>query len=256
MLQRIQKVIPLLSLRFRYPGVIYYGAPSFFKAMGFDCRPLVNGHFSQHGQDELVFSAFFKALRESKYPDLFVDIGCNHPTVHSNSHFFESAHGFKVIAVDALAEIHALWRSTRPAADFVECAVGSSEGELSFDVVEGSDIDSMFSSVTGASQKKVATAVRTRTVKVRRIADILAERGVERAAILSMDIEGYELQALQGIDFSRFSAGVFIVENNGNMGMGDNEIRDLMIRNGYKYHARIWNLDDIFVHPDLLPPTR
>lgn len=250
--KKIRKFALLFQLKLKYPDVVHFGAPSFVKFFGISCRTLRKGFFSQLGQDELVFTEFFKSLDSDVFPKLFVDIGCNHPMVHSNSYFFEKNQGYTVLAIDALHEVHDLWRAHRPGAEFVECAVGAINGELNFDVVEGGNIDSMFSSVSGVSLKNASHAVTTRTVQVRRISDILAERGIQRAGILSMDIEGYELQALQGIDFRQFSAYVFIIENNSHQGLGSNQIRDLMISRGYIYFARIWNLDDIFIHPDLL----
>ena len=252
MINKFRKLALLFQLKFKFPAVVYFGAPLIVTLAGIPRRISRNGFYSQRGQDELVFTEFFKALNSSGFPKFFVDIGCNHPTLHSNSFFFEMNLGYKVLAVDALTEVHALWRLRRPASDFVECAVGACAGELSFDVVGGGNLASMFSSVSGSSQKGAAHPVSTRKVMVRRIADILAERGIQRAGILSMDIEGYELPALKGIDFSRFMAYVFIIENNSNQGLGCNQIRDLMIDNGYIYYARIWNLDDIFIHPELL----
>jgi FkbM family methyltransferase len=186
------------------------------------------------------------------FPKVFLDIGCNHPLTHNNSHFFQVHQGYRVVAVDALREAGELWREHRAAADFVECAEGAVNGEVSFQVVEGSDFDSMFSAVTGASHHQVAANCVTRTVEVRRISDILAERNIRCAGIVSIDIEGYELQALQGIDFDNFFAYVFIIENNSDQGAGSNLVRDLMISKGYRYFARIWSFDDIFIHPDLL----
>jgi FkbM family methyltransferase len=252
MIKKFQKVAFLFQLRIKYPDVVYFGAPSVVKFFGMLNRTLRKGFYSQSGQDELVFTQFFKALNSSVFPKLFVDIGCNHPTLHSNSYFFEVNQGYKVLAVDALKEVHEWWRSQRPAAEFIECAVGARNGELRFDVVSGGENGSMFSSVSGSSQKGAEHSVTTRTVNVRRIADIFEERGIQRAGILSMDIEGYELPALQGINFTQFMAYVFIIENNSHQGLGCNQIRDLMISNGYIYYARIWNLDDIFIHPVLL----
>lgn len=252
MIQKFRKIGPLFQLKLKYPDVVYFGAPPVVKFFGIPCRTVRKGFYSQLGQDELVFTEFFKALNSGIFPKLFIDIGCNHPMLHSNSYFFEVNQEYKVLAVDALKEVHEWWQAHRPAADFVECAVGATDGELSFDVVGGGNIESMFSSVSGSSQKGAAHPVTIRTVKVRRIADIFEERGIQRAGILSMDIEGYELPALQGIDFSQFMAYVFIIENNSHQGLGCNQIRDLMISNGYIYYARIWNLDDIFIHPELL----
>ncbi len=252
MINKFRKLVLLFQLKLKYPEVVYFGAPRVVMLFGIPRRILRHGFYSQRGQDELVFTEFFRALNTRDFPKFFVDIGCNHPILHSNSFFFEMNQGYKVLAVDALAEVHALWRLRRPASDFAECAVGASAGEVSFDVVGGGNLESMFSSVSGSSQKGAAHPVSTRKVRVRRIADILAERGIQSAGILSMDIEGYELPALKGIDFSRFMAYVFIIENNSHEGLGCNHIRDLMIGNGYIYYARIWNLDDIFIHPELL----
>lgn len=252
MINKFRKIAHLFQLRLKYPDIIYFGAPPVVRYFGISSRTLRKGFYSQLGQDELVFTEFFRGLNSGIFPKLFVDIGCNHPILHNNSYFFETNQGYKVLAVDALTEVQECWRSQRPSADFVECAVGANDGKLSFDVVGGGNVESMFSSISGSSQKGARHTVTTRTVKVRRIAEILEERGIKRAGILSMDIEGYELPALQGINFNQFMSYVFIIENNSYQGLGCNQIRDLMISNGYIYYARIWNLDDIFIHPELL----
>jgi FkbM family methyltransferase len=219
---------------------------------GFDCRPGRKGFFSQRGQDEIIFTEFFAQLNSVEFPKVFLDVGCNHPVIYSNSYFFETNQSFRVIAVDALAEVRERWTTLRPAAEFIECAVGACDGETGFDVVEGSNIDSMHSSVTGASEKKRGQKVSHRNVKVRRLKDILAERTIREIGIVSIDVEGYEYEALLGMDFRALRAWILIVENNGNDGVGSDRIRDLLINNGYCYYARIWNLDDIFVHSDVL----
>ncbi|GEM_PF-2657981 len=251
MLKKLKKCARLVQLKLKYPKLVYFGAPLFINCFGISSKAIKKGFFSQLGQDELVFTEFFKLIDSDSFPKVFIDIGCNQPMLHSNSYFFEKYHGYKVLAIDALQEIHELWRINRPNAEFIECAVGASNDELSFDVVGGGEIGSMFSSVSGSSKKSTFHPIKTRVVKVRPIAEILAERCIDRAGILSMDIEGYELPALQGIDFEKFFAYIFIIENNGFEGLGNNQIRDMMISNGYIYFARIWNLDDIFIHPDI-----
>lgn len=251
MTNKIAKLVKFLGNKAAYPDVVYYGAPDSLRLLGVKCRSLTGGFFSQVGQDGLIFTEFFKYINSKGFPRLFIDVGCNDPVVHSNSYFFESNQNFKVLAIDALPEIKTAWTRHRPAADFVNCAVGLAEGELSFDIVKGDNVDSMYSSVSGMSTKSGTKEIESRTVKVRRLADILAERRIDSAGIVSMDIEGYELPALQGMDFTRFKAYIFIVENNGNDCLGNNAVRDLMISMGYVYFANIWRFDDIFVHPDL-----
>jgi FkbM family methyltransferase len=252
MLRRLKKLIGLAKANARFPGVQQVGAPPVTAFLGMERQTKPRGFYSQEGQDAYVFTEFFRCLESGAFPKIFLDVGCNHPVVHSNSYFFERNQGYEVIAIDALHEVGKLWAERRPKAQFFECAVGAQNGETSFDVVEGGGIESMFSSVSGASDKSAAAPVTKRTVKVRRLADIVSEIGLKRAGIVSMDIEGYEYQALQGLDLQSFSAAVFIIENNAHHGLGRDDIRDLMKDRGYVYAARIWNMDDIFVHRDAL----
>ena len=249
MFKKLIKLVDLLRLKILYPDVVYYSSPGWTKLIGFLARPGKTGFFSQQGQDELIFTDFFRQISSISFPKIFIDIGCNHPILHSNSYFFESNQNFKVIAGGALSETASLWKEKRPNADLIISAVGDHDGYLSFDVVVGGHLDSMFSSVTGASPKATNLPVTKRSVVVRTIESILEDRQIECAGILSIDIEGYELQALSGINFSKFMAYIVIIENNSCAGLGSDHIRRLMLSNGYRYYARVWNLDDIFVHP-------
>jgi len=234
-----------------YPGVQQIGGPNYLRLLGFDVRAPIGGHFSQFGQDRFVAAEILPAIDAEGFGRLFVDVGCNEPIVHSNSYYFEQTLGFEVLAIDALSEIKQLWEEKRPKSEVLITAVGEVSGEVSFDVVSGEEQNSMFSSVSGSSSKAPISARRTRTVGVRTLAEIFSERNISRVAILSMDIEGYELPALKGLNFAAAQVGALIIENNGNAGMGSDQLRELLLVHGYVYWARIWNFDDIFVHPSV-----
>jgi len=208
-------------------------------------------HYSKFGQDRIVADDLLFALNAEGFNRLFFDVGCTDPIIHSNSYYFESIFGFRVLALDALKEIKELWQKQRPNAHVIVTAVGEKEGHLSFDVVSGPEQSSMFSSVSGASNKASADFFNSRTVNVRTLADIFSENEIDRVAILSMDIEGYEIPALNGLDFRKTQIGVLIIENNGEAGLGSDQLRTLMLSHGYVYCARVWNLDDIFIHPSV-----
>jgi FkbM family methyltransferase len=252
MFKKILKLKRLIDYKTKYPKVRHIGAPFYLRCLGFSNQTINKGFYSQSGQDLYIFTEFFKYLQSPDFPRIFVDVGCNHPTVHSNSFFFESTLGYRVIAIDALAEVSSLWSQIRPNAQFLQCAVGNKPGDVDFEVVRGPINESMFSSVSGYSSKKCLQNKFTRVVNVRRLDDIFISLDIQRAGIVSMDIEGYELQALEGIDFTSFSASIFVIENNGKNGLGDDHIRTKMKENGYVYYARFWNLDDIFVRPECI----
>lgn len=139
-----------------------------------------------------VFTEFLKCLQADNFPKIFLNVGCNHPVIHSNSYFFERNQGYRVIAIDALHEAGRLWAQHRPSAQLVQSSVGPQSGETSFDVVERGDIESMFSFASRVSEKSASTIVTKWTVKVRRLADIVSALDLTRAGIVSMGTAGNE----------------------------------------------------------------
>ncbi len=67
---------------------------------------------------------------------------------------------------------------------------------------------------------------------------------------MSIDVEGHELNVLEGIDFDYTKINVLTIENNpkGYKKQGDDKIRKFMIKQGYTFWGRIIKLDDIYVH--------
>lgn len=84
-------------------------------------------------------------------------------------------------------------------------------------------------------------------VKQRRLGDVLKEAGVKTVDFISLDVEGYEMNVLLGIDFTEVDILCFLIENNkGKDGMSNMQIRKFMDENGYDFIGRIV-IDDVFV---------
>ena len=76
---------------------------------------------------------------------------------------------------------------------------------------------------------------------------MLKEEGIKHIDFISMDVEGYELEILRGIDFGEVSISCIMFENNkSDSGKPDMKIRSYLIKRGYKFVARIM-CDDIFM---------
>jgi FkbM family methyltransferase len=252
LLSKLQSAIGLRAFLRRYPEAEIVGGPPALAWLGARRRSQPNGFFSQSGQDAFLLDQLFQAILSPGFPKTFVDVGCNHPVKHNNSLFFERHMGFKVLAVDALPTHQPAWAEQRPQADLVITAVGSEEGTVEFEEVEhaGREGD-MFSSVRGASGKAQALGRRMRTVPITPLTQILQNRGLTSVGIMSIDIEGYEMHALQGIDFDAIQINAIILENNSEAMLGDDRIRDFLIGKHYRFIARIWGMDDVFVHERL-----
>lgn len=225
--------------------------PFYLRALRLKSIPTPRGIYSQDGQDVFILTEFYSAICSPTFPRTFVDVGCNQPLLYNNSAFFEQILGFRVVAIDAIDSYANEWQSLRPGATFVHTAVGNEVGEVEFELAHGEGIQNMYSSVRGASEKNRLMSRITKRVPITTLTKVLIELGIADIGIMSLDIEGFELQAIEGIDFSQIKIRIIVVENNSDGLLGGESIRSVLNSNGYFFYARIWGLDDIFVHQSL-----
>lgn len=191
---------------------------------------------------------FFKIITQPGFPKTFLDVGCNHPIKHNNSLFFERYMGFRVLGIDALPTYCQSWLLERPTAELVISAVGNEKGVIEFEETENNGHEEdMFSSISGVSNKARMMRHHTRTIPITTLTEILAKRELHSIGIMSIDIEGYELQALKGLDLEMINIQIIILENNSKNVLGCDDIRTYLIEKGFSYVARIWGMDDVFL---------
>ncbi|MEK6807032.1 MAG: FkbM family methyltransferase [Pseudomonadota bacterium] len=205
--------------------------------------------YSQEGQDRYVLAAFFRD--DKAQPGFFLDVGSNDPVLFNNTYLFEQL-GWKGLAIEPMATLAQRWKLKR-SAPLLNVAAGAAEGEVEFEQVEDAGIRDMFSAVVGASTKNSKFSKRRIKVPVRPLSAILAEAGVTRVNFMSLDVEGFELEVLRGMDFSRCRFDVVLIENNApKKWFGDARIRRVMQDHGFVHYARFWKADDLFVSPQFL----
>jgi FkbM family methyltransferase len=232
-----------LVFRVRHQGVRYYPEGS------------LGEYYSQDGQDvylsKLLFNKIDKLLTSGVQP-VFVDIGCNHPIKFSNSYFFEKYFKFKVLAVDPLDRYKALWEKYRSGSVFNQCALGEVEGVVELTVpLEGQFVDDMHSSLCNTS-KLEGYKTSKKSVKMKTLTQLLNEQSIREVLICSIDVEGFELEVLKGLDFNQFQIDCFCIENNESNPYGSEELRSFLLNKGYSFVARLGMLDDVYVIRTLL----
>jgi FkbM family methyltransferase len=179
----------------------------------------------------------------------FVDIGAYHPTILSNSHYFEKVKNFKVLCVEANPVMADLLRQHR---DHVfECAASDKSGEtVAFQVVTGpwdphgyagSGMHT-YEGVRGQTTPKNASKIENISVTTRTLNDILEESGVSQIDAMSIDVEGHELNVLNGLDFDKYKPKVCCIENY----FSDIWLDEYMNLKGYKKVNRL-HVDDFFI---------
>ena len=192
-------------------------------------------YYSQIYQDYVLDRLIF----HGKTGGFFLDIGGNNPVSMNNTYFFERNWGWTGLAFEPVPTQRGKWASSRK----TEClpfALGSAEGEMEFCEYDSSDRSGFSETVKYEGSVKASYKV-----PVRRLADILDERGIRHVDFVSLDVEGAELDVLKGIDFSRVDIDCFVIENFRGLSQ-ERRIRKFMMEAGYKIKARLW-LDEIWI---------
>ncbi len=205
-------------------------------------------HYSQYGQDIFVLNKVFHNKKEG----VFVDVGGNHPIHGSNTYLLEQ-NGWTGIAIEPQKKLRDLWPEYRTA-PCLPYVIGPENKEVTF-IVGGENENGVYG-VEGFNKVK---EIRNKIVlQQKRLDDVLTENNIKKIDYVSIDVEGYELNVLKSIDFSKTNITLIGVENDigfkkipiigKRLGteLGNNEIRKYLKNQGYEYIARIF-CDDFFI---------
>lgn len=206
------------------------------------------------GDVDLVVEAAFFA--DPSYRGVMVEVGAAKPDFLSIGAHFRSL-DWRVISIEPnplFCHLHRLLGH-----EIIECAAGEADQyNVPFTVVHtngdyyGQKVtDESFSSlgVRGKYADLMAPVGRTVEeirVQVRRLDSILHEKGVVGVDIVCVDVEGWEIEALNGLSFDLHKPKVLIVENL----FYEQSYVDHMTRKGYPLWKRL-DPNDVFVRYDL-----
>ena len=210
--------------------------------------------FAQHGEDLLLERIFYKILRYQLSGNYFyVDCGAYHPFVYSMTARLSSL-GWRGIAIDFSRTSKDSFAHHRKQAEFILAPVGDGSN---IQIVQGDlrkvgDASITSSAAPLGSGIDIDPSVMVESV---RISDILDQHKIQQVDFLNLDIEGSELAALKGIDFTRHSPGVICVEIHGIVDTADAQSRpevSLLLSQGYLLVASTV-INFFFVRKDLIP---
>ncbi len=208
--------------------------------------------YSQCGED-LIIDFCFMWLGRSAIT--YLDIGANHPTLLNNTYFFYQK-GFKGVLVEADVELCHLLATTRPRDRCLNVAVGV-DGKPSAKVYIMTSrtlntlIPSQATQYESYGREKIERVIE---VRQRDINDILATEFDRAPNLVSLDVEGLDLEILKHWDFTKFRPEVFCIETLTFTQNGSErkltEILEFMRSQGYFSYADTY-INTIFVSIDV-----
>lgn len=191
--------------------------------------------YSQHGEDFLVDKVF-----KDKKDGFFVEVGCLDGIEFSNTYFFEKK-GWKGICIEAHNDFIPMLKKNRPGSHVVHCAAGEDDKDkVTFyanKIGSLSTLDKNEEERWKTHYKDFFTGFEEQTVSMRTLTNIFDEFGVKNIEFVSLDIEGYEIQALKGLDLKKYKPRIFIIEYKDE----DHKkgVEDILLPYGYVFGAQI-----------------
>lgn len=153
---------------------------------------------------------------------IFVEAGANDGQTQSNTAYFARHRGWRGLLVEPIPELAARCRVARPESVVENCALVASDAEGQFvpmtycglmSVVEGgwSDPEAERAHVETGRQIQSLTTYHV-DVPGRSLSSLLDRHKMTHVDLLSLDVEGFERQALEGLDLRRHRPRFILVE--------------------------------------------
>jgi FkbM family methyltransferase len=138
----------------------------------------------------------------------FVEVGANDPTRDSQSFDLEQR-GWTGILIEPQPDLAEELRRSRSAKVFAEAcsARGNSGSAMTLNLAGG---HSSFDANLNLREVKPHGAIE---VRVRALNEILSEAGAPRVDFISIDVEGHELDVLDGFDLERWKPRLILIED-------------------------------------------
>ena len=145
-----------------------------------------------------------KLCRYLPDPGVFVEAGALDGCFESNTYYLERFCAWRGVLIEPVPEMFARLAVNRPRAQAFHCALVARDfADHTIPVVSDHAMSHVGHDAGARSQVQVPA---------RTLTSVLDEAGVDHVDLLSLDVEGFEIQVLNGLDFLRHTPRYILVE--------------------------------------------
>ncbi len=142
----------------------------------------------------------------------YLDIGANHPIATSNTYLLNIYHGISGILVEANPDLIPALKKFRPYDQILNAAVtNNNEDKINFFVSKKSELSSL--SLDFIKEWKDEEETKEIIIPTIRIMSLLKTL-MHKHIILSIDVEGFDLEVLKDINFLEVKPFAIVIEHN------------------------------------------
>ena len=147
----------------------------------------------------------------------FIEAGAHDGFFESNTYYLEKFKGWDGVLIEPVPQLYRECINQRPKAKVFNCALVSPDYPQQELKIIAADTMSYIKSETEQGKKReelVETWVKPKevTVPAKTLTSILDELKVSKVNFLSLDVEGYEMNVLKGLDFNKYRPDYILME--------------------------------------------
>jgi FkbM family methyltransferase len=182
--------------------------------------------YSQEGEDMII-----RRFLTEKTDGFYVDVGAHHPYRYSNTYFFH-LQGWRGINIDPLPGAMEKFNTCRPKDINLNFGVSGQKETLSYTMFNEPALNTFDKELAHVRQSEVYRIIGTLEVPVLPLKEILEQHRDEFTTIdlLTVDVEGYDLEVLRSNDWSQFRPRLIVVES-----LQSNSVLDVIQSEVYEF---------------------